>query len=116
MQWDLCVLPGSEPVPGETIPDTIGDSTRNNDGTQDTVRAFILREISWGLSSSKGRGSPFSVLREFLEATDILIPSLSEQPAVQRKRTKAHTLISYIFSASFPSSHEGEALSCIQTH
>lgn len=40
MQWDLCVLPGSEPVPGETIPDTIGDSTRNNDGTQDTVRAF----------------------------------------------------------------------------
>lgn len=116
MQWDLCVLPGSEAVPGETIPDTIGDSTRNNDGTQDTMRAFTLQEIPWGLPSSKGRGSPFSVLREFLEATDILILSLSEQPLVQRKRTKAHTLRSYIFSAFSPSSHEGESLSCIQTH
>lgn len=35
-QWDLCVLPVSEPVPGETIPDTIGDSSRDNDGRQDT--------------------------------------------------------------------------------
>lgn len=65
----------------------------------DKIPGIHFAKDSLGFAVFGGKGRSLSVLRKFLEATDILILPVSDRPEVnQGKKEQRHTLITVIIS------------------